>query len=70
MSLTPGQTVRVRLVFADQGTFHNETVQVPVDMLGRHDRLVDLLREEESVTRQLYVDMARLVSAYVEADDD
>jgi hypothetical protein len=70
MSLTPGQTVRVRLVFADQGTCHNETEQVPVDMLGRHDRLVDLLREEESVTRQLYVDMARLVSAYVEADDD
>ena len=69
MSLTPGQTVRVRLVFADQGTFHNETVQVPVDMLGRYDRLVDLLREEESVTRSLYVDMARLVSAYVEADD-
>ena len=69
MSLTPGQTVRVRLVFADQGTFHNETVHVPADMLGRYDRLVDLLREEESVTRQLYVDMGRLVSAYVEADE-
>ena len=70
MSLTPGQTVRVRLVFADQGTFHNETVHVPLDMLGRYDRLVDLLREEESVTRQLYVDMGRLVSAYVEGEDD
>ena len=69
MSQTPGQTVRVRLVFADQGTFHNETVHVPLDMLGRYDRLVDLLREEESVTRQLYVDMGRLVSAYVEADE-
>jgi hypothetical protein len=70
MSQTPGQTVRVRLVFADQGTFHAESVQVPVDMLGRYDRLVDLLREEESVTRQLYVDMGRLVSAYVEGEDD
>jgi hypothetical protein len=70
MSQTPGQTVRVRLVFADQGTFHAETVHVPVDMLDRYDRLVDLLREEESVTRQLYVDMGRLVSAYVEADED
>jgi hypothetical protein len=70
MSHTPGQTVRVRLVFADQGTFHAESVHVPLDMLGRYDRLVDLLREEESVTRQLYVDMGRLVSAYVEREDD
>ena len=70
MSQTPGQTVRVRLVFADQGTFHAETVHVHMDMLGRYDRLVDLLREEEAVTRQLYVDMGRLVSAYVESDED
>ncbi|HEU4885320.1 MAG TPA: hypothetical protein VFT45_23940 [Longimicrobium sp.] len=70
MSDTSGQTVRVRLVFADQGTFHAETVHVPVDMLDRYDRLVDLLREEEAVTRQLYVDMGRLVSAYVESDED
>lgn len=69
MSQTPGQTVRVRLVFADQGTFHAETVHVPHELLGRHDRLVDLLREEESVTRQLYVDMGRLVSAYVEGEE-
>ena len=70
MSQTPGKTVPVRLVFADQGTFHAEIVHVPVDMLGHYDRLVDLLREEESVTRQLYVDMGRLVSAYVDSDDD
>jgi len=69
MSQTPGQTVRVRLVFADQGTFHAETVNVPHELLGRYDRLVDLLREEESVTRQLYVDMGRLVSAAVEGEE-
>ena len=68
MTETPGRTVQVRLVFADQGTFHAETVQVPHDLLGRHDRLVDLLREEEAVTRQLYVDMGRLVSASVVDD--
>jgi hypothetical protein len=70
MSQTPGQTVRVRLLFADQGTFHSETVHVPLDMLSRYDRLVDLLREEESVTRQLFVDMGRLVSAAVIGDDE
>ena len=69
MSQTPGQTVRVRLVFADQGTFHAETVNVPHELLGRYDRLVDLLREEESVTRQLYVDMGRLVSAAVAGEE-
>jgi hypothetical protein len=58
-------TVSVRLVFADEGTFHAEVVQVPTDRLGDYERLVDLLREEPSVTRQLYLDMARLVSAAV-----
>jgi hypothetical protein len=69
MSENVGQTVPVRLVFADQGTFHAETVHVPLSVLGQYDRLVDLLREEESVTRQMYLDMARLVSAYVVTDD-
>ena len=67
---TEAQTVPVRLVFADQGTFHAEMVHVPADVLGRYDRLIDLLREEEGVTRQMYVDLQRLVSAYVVADDE
>jgi hypothetical protein len=63
-----GAMVQVRLVFADQGTFHDETVRVPAGVLGEYDRLIDLLREEESVTRGLYVDLDRLVSAYVVSD--
>ncbi|HET6229916.1 MAG TPA: hypothetical protein VFE05_07605 [Longimicrobiaceae bacterium] len=66
----PAQTSLVRLVFADQGTFHAETVHVPVDQLGKYDRLIDLLREEESVTRHMYVDLDRLVSAYVVEESD
>jgi hypothetical protein len=65
-----GATVPVRLVFADQGTFHAETVRVPAAVLGEYDRLIDLLREEESVTREIYVDLGRLVSAYVVNDGD
>ena len=68
MSETTGQTVPVRLVFADQGTFHAETVHVPLAVLGQYDRLIDMLREEESVTRQMYVDLDRLVSADVLQD--
>lgn len=63
-------TTAVRLVFADEGDFHTETVRIPADKLGQYERLVDLLREEPSVTRRLYVDMRRLVSAYVAGDDD
>jgi hypothetical protein len=63
-------TARVRLVFADEGTFHAETVQVPVDRLGDYERLIDLLREDPGVTRQMYVDLKRLVSAYVVQDDE
>lgn len=70
MSETTERMVRVRLVFADQGTFHAETVKVPENLVDGYDRLVDLLREEEAVTRKLFVDMGRLVSAYVEGEDD
>lgn len=55
----------VRLVFADEGTFHEVTVAVPAEALDEYDRLVDFLREDPSITRQLYVDMRRLVSAAV-----
>lgn len=62
-------TTRVRLVFADEGTFHAETIHVPLAKIGEYDRLVDLLREEPSVTRQMYIDMKRLVSASVVGDE-
>lgn len=57
------QHVRVRLVFADEGTYHAEFVSVPADRLDEYDRLIDLLREEPSVTRTTYIDFRRLVSA-------
>ncbi|MQA90273.1 MAG: hypothetical protein GEU90_08560 [Gemmatimonas sp.] len=59
----------MRLVFADEGEFHAETVRLPADRIDSYDRLVDVLREEPSVTRQLYVDMRRLVSARVVEDE-
>jgi hypothetical protein len=59
------QTARVRLIFADEGTFHAETVVVPLERLGDYERLIDLIREDPAVTRHIYVDLKRLVSAYV-----
>jgi hypothetical protein len=66
----PGRTVPVRLVFADQGTFHAETVHVSSSAISEYDRLIDMLREDESVTRHVYLDLDRLVSAFVVEDGE
>jgi hypothetical protein len=63
-------TKQVRLVFADEGTFHTETVTVRVEQLAAHERLIDLLREESEVTKHLYMDLKRLVSAYVVGEEE
>lgn len=61
---------RVRLVFADEGSFHTEEIDVPRDRIAEYDRLIDLLREDPSVTRSTYVDLKRLVSAAVVNQED
>lgn len=63
------QTATVRLVFADQGAFHSETVQLPVESVARYERLIDLLREDPAITRHMYLDLKRLVSAYVVGEE-
>jgi hypothetical protein len=59
----------VRLTFADEGSFHTVDVLVPASRLDEYERLVDLIREEPAVTKQLYVDLKRLVSAAVVSDE-
>jgi hypothetical protein len=56
--------VAVRLVFADNGSFHDVVLALPAAVLDRYDRLIDALREEIGITGELYVDMKRLVAAY------
>lgn len=57
--------IPVKLVFADRGAFHDLVVQLPSDVLARHERIIDALREEPGITGALYVDLRRLVAAYV-----
>jgi hypothetical protein len=59
----------VRLVFADRGAFHDVVVQLPAEVLARHERIIDALREEPSITGEVYVDLRRLVAAYVVTDE-
>jgi hypothetical protein len=61
--------VPVRLVFADRGTFHDVIVHLPADALGRHDRVVDALREDPDITARIYVNGRRLVAAIVIEND-
>lgn len=62
--------LHVQLVFADRGVFHDLIVELPADVLVRHERVIDALREEPAITGRLYVDLRRLVAAYVMPDDD
>lgn len=60
--------VSVRLVLADHGSFHDLIVQLPADILDRYERLIDALREDPVVTREVFVDSRRLVAAYLEPE--
>jgi hypothetical protein len=59
------ERVPVRLVFADRGTFHEVTVELPAELLARHTRIIDALRDQIDVTSSVYVDLRRLVAAHV-----
>lgn len=61
--------VPVRLVFADRGSFHDVVVRLPAEVLERHERLIDALREEPAITGGMFVDARRLVAAYVVEED-
>lgn len=58
-------SVKVRLLFADDGEYRNETIEIPAGATDEYDRLIDCLREDEAVQKKLYMDLDRLVSAYL-----
>ncbi len=60
---------RVRLLFVDGGAYHHETVTVPRDALAGYERLIDCLREDPAVLREIWVDVARLCAAWLVEDE-
>lgn len=62
--------MKVRLLFADEGSFHHEVVSIPAPVLGEYERLIDCLREDRSVLKRIHVDLDRLCSAIVVEDDE
>ena len=63
--MTSNGSLKVRLVFVDQGEYHREEVRLSADLLDGYDRLIDCLREEPEVLKQIYVDVGRLCAAYL-----
>ena len=59
--------VKVRLVLADGGRFHDEEIDVPQASLDAYDRLIDCLREDPDVLKRLHVDVDRLSAAHIVA---
>ncbi len=53
----------VRLLFADDGSFHHEEVQIPAGAMAGYDRLIDCLMEDPTVLKRLHVDVSRICSA-------
>ena len=60
--------VRIRLLFVDYGSYQHEDVSVPGDVVARYERLIDCLREDPDVLRQLHVDVTRLCAAWLVDD--
>lgn len=58
------KTVKVRLLFVDDGDYHDDEVELPAGDIERYERLIDYLREDPGVLRRLHVDMDRLCAAY------
>lgn len=56
--------VQLRLLFVDEGDYHDEKVDVPGEGIDDYDRLIDFLREDPAVLKHLHVDMDRLCAAY------
>lgn len=61
-----GKKVRIRLLFADRGAFHHETLEVPASAVEGYDRLIDGIREDPEVLKRMYLDLDRLAAAWVE----
>lgn len=56
-------SLTVRLLFVEDGAYHEETVELPRADFDQYERLIDWLREDPGVLKRLHVDVERLCSA-------
>ena len=58
-------TVTVRLLFVDDGSYQHQDIEIPSSSTDEYDRLIDCVLEDPAVLKRLHVDMDRLVSAHL-----
>ena len=63
--MSKDKKAKVRLLFVDEGSYHHEEVDVPAASLEEYDRLIDCMREDPAVLKQMHVDVDRLCAAYL-----
>lgn len=63
--MSKNKSVKVRLLFVDEGSYHHEEVDLPAGSIDEYERLIDFVREDAEVLRRAYVDVDRLCAAYV-----
>jgi hypothetical protein len=63
------QTIRIRILFADEGAFHTQDLSLPMSVVEDYDRLIDGLREDPAVLKKVHLDLGRLAAAWV-ADEE
>jgi hypothetical protein len=66
--VTEGGSITIRMLFVDDGSYHHEELRLPAASLDEYDRLIDGLREEPAVLKQVYLDVDRLCAAWVVED--
>lgn len=68
--MSGGDMVQVQLLFVDEGSYHHEVVDIPAASLEGYERLIDCVREDQTVLKRLHVDVSRLVSAHLVGHED
>jgi hypothetical protein len=63
--VSKAKKAKVRLLFVDDGSYHHEEIDIPAKSLDAYDRLIDCVREDAAVLKQVYVDVDRLCAAYL-----
>jgi hypothetical protein len=57
-------SVKVRLLFVDEGAYHAEDLELPAASVDAYERLIDCVREDPVVLKRVYIDIERLAAAY------
>ncbi len=59
------QRLHVRILYAQDGGFHEQTISVPATGRPEHENLMDFLANDQAVQRECFIHFGRVCSALV-----